>query len=101
MAPLTASSTAKRATVPISLWLSLFIFGTVIALGLMGLDSALAKAITRSRALNPLVDFLELVTLKIVSEFILPALLLIGSGTLWVAGRSRLARALCYWASCR
>jgi membrane-associated phospholipid phosphatase len=78
------------------MWVLLFVFLAVLAAGLVGFDLALAKALTRSRSLDPLVGFLEQVTLKNSSEFILPLLLILSGGSLWAFGRPSKGRAAVY-----
>jgi membrane-associated phospholipid phosphatase len=91
-----ASASERTGRAPRWLLLLLFLSVANTVAGLVGLDSALAQSITRSRSLDPIVDFLEVITLKSVSEFILPLVLLLSGGGFWAFGRTEQGRAMCY-----
>jgi membrane-associated phospholipid phosphatase len=79
-------------------WLPVLLFAlvAVATIGLAALDVPIAATIARTRVLDAFVDFLELITLKNVSEFIVPMLLLVCGGALWALGQPRQARAAIY-----
>jgi membrane-associated phospholipid phosphatase len=78
------------------LWLLSLAFLVLAFSGLLGLDALLARSLDRSPSLDRVVQILEVLSLKSVSEFLLPSMLLLGGGLLWLLGRTPQARALIY-----
>lgn len=78
----------------------LILFGVIalvaLVAGLAGVDAKVAAAVGSPAALDQFVTLLELVTLKTLSEFILPLALIAGGGAAWLVGRKPFGRATLY-----
>lgn len=82
--------------VPSALLVLALIAAGAVAGGLLGLDAVVARSASPVDALDALVRFLEIVTLKRWSEFLLPLLLALAGAAIWAIGRQVLGRALIY-----